>query len=46
MAPGAAANAEESENTRPGPESKLTEQQKGELMACFHSFDEDNSGHL
>ena len=20
-----------------GPESKLTEQQKGELMACFHS---------
>ena len=29
-----------------GPEARLTEQQKGELMACFNSFDEDNSGFL
>ena len=28
------------------PESKLTEQQKGELRAVFDSFDEDGSGFL
>lgn len=34
------------EDDADSPESKLTEQQKGELMACFHSFDEDGSGFL
>ena len=28
------------------PEDRLTEQQKGELRACFDAFDEDNSGFL
>jgi Ca2+-binding EF-hand superfamily protein len=28
------------------PESKLTQRQKGELRACFDSFDEDGSGFL
>lgn len=37
---------DEDEEAAQLPENKLTEQQKGELRACFDSFDEDGSGFL
>ena len=37
---------DEDEEAARRPENKLTDQQKGELRACFDSFDEDGSGFL